>query len=176
MLQRDAGGGRLNHCDCSQTAGFRRSTLGPQETKLLQSAISEASPCQVERGYHDMKNDFSLAPLKQALLWLKKCSNQGNSCFFWGWRKRDHHQDTHKKTTKTSQLSSWNKSRFSGSARQKMLRLPAVCHAALLHSLRCLLPLLLSAAQLSASCFHNSSGAAGWHSCSVGPHGLLKRQ
>ncbi|KAF3854823.1 hypothetical protein F7725_022878 [Dissostichus mawsoni] len=44
--------------------------------------------------------------------------------------------------------------------------LPAVCHAALLRSTRRLLLRLLSAAQHSAPCFHNSSGTDGWHSCS----------
>lgn len=61
---------------------------------------------------------------------------------------------------------------ISSSARQQTLSLPAVCHAALLHSACSLLP---SEAQHSAPCFHNNSCTAGWHSCSVGPHGLLKK-
>lgn len=87
-------------------------------------------------------------------------------------RGSDRHQG------RASPLSSvcWNKSCISSGARQQTLSLPAVCHAAQLHSTRRLLPWLLSDAQHSAPCFHNSSGTDGWHSCSVGPHGLLKRQ
>lgn len=82
--------------------------------------------------------------------------------------------DLHK--GRASPLSSvcWNKFCFSSGARQPALSLPAVCHAALLHSTRLLLR-LLSDAQRSAPCFHNSSGTDGWHSCSAGPHGLLKK-
>lgn len=78
---------------------------------------------------------------------------------------------------RASPLSSvcWNKFCISSGARQQTPSLPAVCHAALLHSARRLLPWLLSDAQHSAPCFRNNSGTDGWHSCSAGPHGLLKK-
>lgn len=84
---------------------------------------------------------------------------------------RDFHQG------RASTLSSvcWNKSCISSSARQQTASLPAVCHASLLHSTRRSLLWLLSDAQHSAPCFHNNSCTDGWHSCSVGPHGLLKK-
>lgn len=141
--------------------------------RALKSALSEPSPCQVDGGYHDMKNVYSLAANTQTFTWLKHWSNQANSwlCVCFREKRSDHHQG------RASPLSGvcWNKSCISSGARQHTLSLPAVCHAALLHSTHRLLPWLLSDSQRSASCFYNSSGTDGWHSCFVGPHGLLKK-
>lgn len=149
-------------------SGWGAISQAPRDS-TLKCALSEPSPCQVDGRYHDMKNVYSLAPITQALLWLKNCSNQAYSWLYVFERNR--HRG------RASPLSSvcWNKSCISSGARQQTLSLPAVCHAALLHSTRHLLPWLLSDAQHSAPCFHNSSGTDGWHSCSVGPHGLLKK-
>lgn len=130
------------------------------------------SPCQVEGGYHDMKNLYALATIIQAFQWLKHCGNQENSCQ--GVLGRKSAIATRAGPSPLSGVC-WNKSCISSDARQKTLSLPAVCHAALLHPTRCFLPWLLSDAQHSASCFHNSSGTDGWHSCSASPHGLLKK-
>lgn len=80
-------GRRVNHRDCSQTAGFSQDTLrlgshrsSPERPNTRTRPLSEPSPCQVDgRGYHDMKNACSLAPITQALIWLSHCSNQANS-------------------------------------------------------------------------------------------------
>lgn len=124
-------------------------------------------------GYQDMKKVYSMAPITQALIWLRHCSNQAkflHVCLCEK-RKRSPHQG------RASPLSSvcWNKSCISSGARQQWLSLPAVCHAALLRSTRRFLPRLLSDAQHSAPCFPNHSGTDGWHSCSAGPYGLLKK-
>lgn len=150
-------------------SGWGAITQAPRD-RTLKSALSEPSPCQVDGGYHDMKNAYSLAPITPAVIWLKQQSGKFLVVCFCE-KRSDRHQG------RASPLSSvcWNKSCISSGARQQTLSLPAVCHAALLHSTRRLLPWLLSDAQHSAPCFHNSSGTDGWHSCSVGPHGLLKK-
>lgn len=146
-------------------------SLKPQETE--HSNPLSLSPLHVKWmwGYHDMKN-VVFSGSNHTGIWLRHCSNQANSWLCVCVRNgRDLHQG------RASPLNSvcWNKFCISSGARQQTLSLPAVCHAALLHSTRRLLPWLLSDTQHSAPCFHNSSGTDGWHSCSVGPYGLLKK-
>lgn len=147
-------------------------SLKPQETE--HSNPLSLSPLHVKWmwGYHDMKNVYSLAPITQALIWLRHCGNQASSWLCVCVRKGE---DLHQGRASLLNSVCWNKSCISSGARQQTLAEPAVCHSALLHSTRRLLPWLLSDAQRSAPCFHNSSGTDGWHSCSVGPYGLLKK-
>lgn len=44
-------------------------SLKPPETEHSSPlSLSESSPCQVDEGYHDMKNVYSLAPITQTLV------------------------------------------------------------------------------------------------------------
>lgn len=153
-------------------SGWGAITQAPRD-RTLKSALSEPSPCQVDGGgisWHEKclfsssnhTGSHMIKALWQSSKFLVLCLCE---------KGRDLHQG------RASPLSSvcWNKSCISSGARQQTLSLPAVCHAALLHSTRRLLPWLLSDAQHSAPCFRNNSGTDGWHSCSVVPHGLLKK-
>jgi len=174
----------VNHCDCSQTAGFLRDVLrlGSDHSSLerrntLESALTEPSPCQVDGGegrggYHDMRNDYSLAPITPAPVWLSHCGNQANH--WWCVCVRKGALSTRAGLLRSANVC-WNESCVSSGARQQTQPLPAACRAARLHPTRRLPPWLLSDARHSAPCFHNSSGTDGWHSCSAGPHGLLKK-
>lgn len=172
----------VNHRDCSQTAGFLRDGWG---------AITQASrdgthwnplslsPLHVkwteERGgggYYDMRNDYSLAPITPAPVWLSHCGNQANH--WWCVCVRKGALSTRAGLLRSANVC-WNESCVSSGARQQTQPLPAACRAARLHPTRRLPPWLLSDARHSAPCFHNSSGTDGWHSCSAGPHGLLKK-
>lgn len=141
-------GRRVNHYDCSQTAGFSRDTLrlgsyhsSPERQNTQIRSLWALSMSRGWRGYHDMKKClFSgsnhigyhmVKALQQSSKFLVVCLCEEG---------RDLHQG------RASPLSSvcWNKSCISSGARQQTLSLPAVCHAALLHSTRRLLPWLLS--------------------------------
>lgn len=143
-------------------------TQAPRD-RTLTSALSEPSPCQVDIMTWKIPILWLQSPGSHMVKVLQQSSQFLVVCLYE--KGRDLHQG------RASPLSSvcWNKSCISSGARQQTLFLPAVCHAALLRSTRRLLLRLLSAAQHSAPCFHNSSGTDGWHSCSVGPHGLLKK-
>lgn len=77
----------VNHYDCSQTAGFSRDTLrlgsyhsSPErQNTQIRSLWALSMSSGWGEGYHDMKNVYSLAPIIQALKWLRHCGNQANS-------------------------------------------------------------------------------------------------
>lgn len=85
LFQPDAGGGRVNHRGCSQTAGFSRDALrlgsyhsSPQrQSTQIRSlwALSMSSGWGIS--WHE--NVYSLAAITQTYTWLKHWSNQANS-------------------------------------------------------------------------------------------------
>lgn len=179
LLQPDAGGGRVNHRGCSQTAGFSRDALrlgsyhsSPQrQSTQIRSLWALSMSSGWEISWHEKCLFFGCDHTDLHMIKALKQSSKFLVVCVFSWERSDHHQG------RASPLSGvcWNKSCISSGARQHTLSLPAVCHAALLHSTHHLLPWLLSDSQRSASCFYNSSGTDGWHSCFVGPHGLLKK-
>lgn len=53
--------------DSAEMRSGRGAITQPLRDGALESALSEPSPCQVDRGYHDMKNVCSLAAITQTV-------------------------------------------------------------------------------------------------------------
>lgn len=159
-------------------------SLKPRETE--HSNPLSLSPLHVKwmgrewGGYHDMKNVYSLAPITQALIWLRHWGNQANSslcvcvCVCVRGRERGGEISTRAGLLHSAVFAEINPaSPVVPDSRRCLCQLSAMPLCSILLAVCCrdCCPTLST----QPPCFHNSSGTDGWHSCSVGPHGLLKK-
>lgn len=153
-------------------SGWGVITQAPRD-RTLKSALSEPSPCQVDGGdIMTWKNAYSLAPITQALIWLRHCSNQANSWLCVCVRKEE--ISTRAGLLHSAVFAEINPaSPVVPDSRRRLCQLSAMPLCSILLAVCCrdCCPTLST----QPPCFHNSSGTDGWHSCSVGPHGLLKK-
>lgn len=117
-----------------------------------------------------MKNVYSLAPITQALRWLRHCSNQANSWLCVCVRKGE--ISTRAGLLHSAVFAEINPaSPVVPDSRRRLCQLSAMPFCTILLAVCCCdcCPVLSTQPLVFVTI------PAGWHSCSAGPHGLLKK-